>query len=51
MIKTNKIESYVNCPMRTYKAFSFIKKEFIKKFFLSRLQVLIGICVQIQFII
>ena len=37
MIKTNKIESYVNCPMRTYKAFSFIKKRIHKKIFFIKI--------------
>ena len=37
MIKTNKIESYVNCPMRTYKAFSFIKKSIYKKIFFIKI--------------
>ena len=37
MIKTNKIKTFVNCPMRTYKAFSFIKKRIHKKIFLVKI--------------
>ncbi len=31
IIKKKKIKTFINCPMRTYEAFSFIKKKLVKK--------------------